>query len=71
MRPEAIKQAADAKPFIPFTIHLADGREAHVPARDFVAIHPNQRTVIVMTDEFVRLLDMTMITEITLSERAA
>ena len=69
MRPEAIKEAVHAQPFKPFTIHLADGREAHVPTPDFMSIHPKGRLVVVFTEAGgVRNLDMAMITEISYEE---
>jgi hypothetical protein len=37
---ETLQRALRAAPFIPFTLHLADGREFYVPHPDFVAYHP-------------------------------
>jgi hypothetical protein len=69
MRPEPIKDAAQAQPFKPFTIHLADGREARVPAPDFMSFHPKGRLVVIFTEAGgIRHLDMAMITEISFDE---
>jgi hypothetical protein len=69
MQPQAIKEAAHAQPFKPFTIHLADGREARVPAPDFMSIHPKGRLLVVFTETGgVRNIDMAMITEISFEQ---
>ena len=71
MRAENVKEAAHAQPFVPFTLHLADGRSATVPGPDCVAISPKGRTVIVWTeDDRQRIIDMTMITEIQMGQRS-
>ena len=36
-----------ARPFIPFTVLVADGRSFHVPHEDFISQAPSGRTVIV------------------------
>jgi hypothetical protein len=42
---ETIQRAFRAVPFVPFTLHLADGRSFHVPHTDFAAYHPRGRIV--------------------------
>jgi hypothetical protein len=37
---ENLRDAILTTPFIPFTIHLADGREIPVFARDFILLSP-------------------------------
>ena len=40
-----------AVPFVPFTIHLADGGQLRVPTMDHVAVAPVGRRVIVFRDD--------------------
>lgn len=44
---EQFRTTQRAQPFVPFTMHLADGRKHHVTHPDFVASHPQGRTVFV------------------------
>ena len=66
MRIETIREAIQAQPFKPFTLHLPGGRNAHVPTGDFVSIHPTTgRTVVVHTEAGgSRILDVGLVTEI-------
>ena len=40
-----------ATPFIPFAIHLSDGREFKVPTFEHMAIHPKGNRAIVFADD--------------------
>ena len=42
-----IRKLMHAVPFVPFTIHLADGRKYEIDHPDFVSSHPQGRTAIV------------------------
>jgi hypothetical protein len=44
---EQFRTTQRAQPFVPFTIHLADGRQYRIDHQDFVSSHPQGRTVIV------------------------
>jgi hypothetical protein len=46
-----IRRLLSARPFVPFTIHPADGVELHVPTVDHAAVSPNGRTVVVFFDD--------------------
>jgi hypothetical protein len=47
MKVAKLREVMHAAPFQPFTIHVADGRSAHVPHPDFIALMGNGRTAIV------------------------
>jgi hypothetical protein len=47
MDPAAIREAVRTRPFQPFRLRLADGRELNVPHPDLVAVAPNGRRVVV------------------------
>ena len=63
--PERIRQALDEKPFQPFTVRMADGNAYPVPARDFVSLAPNGRTLVIFGEAGkIKLLDSMLVTEI-------
>jgi hypothetical protein len=47
MRADDLREARRAQPFIPFTIHLADGRKFTVIHPDFLWVAPKGRFAIV------------------------
>jgi len=47
MQTDEIRTLLHSQPFVPFTIHLADGREMRVEHPDFVATAPEGNTIIV------------------------
>lgn len=61
---EKLRQALSAEPFRPFTILVADGREYHVPSREFVTVAPKaERTFVVAHgDEEYTILDLLLVT---------
>jgi hypothetical protein len=62
---QQLRAAHQAKPFRPFTIHMADGRSFHVPHPDFLSTSPSGRTVIVYQEnEDFSILDLLLLTEI-------
>jgi hypothetical protein len=64
---EQIRQAYDAKPFRPFVIHLADGREIPVHSREFMMAAPSGRTVVVMQpDDTLNIIDLLLVTDLEL-----
>ena len=46
-----IRERLKAQPFVPFSIHVADGREYRVPSPDHAHVHPNGKRVSVFTDD--------------------
>ena len=53
------------QPFRPFTIRMADGRAFDVGHRDFVAMSPTGRTVIVYQDnDNFSVLDLLLMSEL-------
>ena len=62
---EQMKKLYDAKPFQPFVIHLADGREIPVVHRDFIMAVPSGRILVVATsDDAVDLIDLLLVTDV-------
>ena len=65
MNIQQLREARQAVPFRPFTIHLSDGRSHPVPHRDYLSMSPGGRTVIVyLNEEAGSMLDSLMITEL-------
>ena len=46
-----IRQRLEAQPFVPFTVHVADGREYHVSTPDHAHVHPGGKRLSVYTDD--------------------
>jgi hypothetical protein len=65
MNKNTIKEAIESQPFQPFTVRMADGNAYPVPARDFVSLAPNGRTLIIFGEAGkIKLLDSMLVTEI-------
>ena len=65
MNKNTIKEAIESQPFHPFTVRMADGNAYPVPARDFVSLAPNGRTLVVFGEAGkIKLLDSLLVTEI-------
>jgi hypothetical protein len=58
-------QALDrAKPFQPFTLHIADGGEVNVKSPEFMSFSPSGRMITVNEpDDSVRFIDLLLVTE--------
>jgi hypothetical protein len=64
MNVETIRELDEVRPFQPFVLHLADGRNVKVDHPEFIAIAPDGDTVVVFkSGGGVRLLDTPLITE--------
>jgi hypothetical protein len=62
---ERIRGLYEAQPFRPFIIHLADGRQILVSHREFLALGPGGRTVIVyQPDESFNIVDLLLVTDL-------
>ena len=54
-----------AKPFQPFVIHLADGRNVTVKSPEFMAFSHSGRTIVVHEpDDSMRIVDLLLVTEL-------
>jgi hypothetical protein len=62
---EQLRAAYDAKPFRPFVIHLADGRELPVDHREFILTVPSGRTIVVcQPDDTLNIVDLLLVTDL-------
>ena len=62
---EQLRNLYNAKPFSPFIIHLADGRQVPVLSREFMASSPSGRTVVVyQPDESMNIIDLLLVTDL-------
>ena len=65
MTVEQVRRLYDAQPFRPFTMRLADGRELAVRHREFVALAPSGRTLLVyQPDDSFNVVDLFMVTDL-------
>ena len=65
MTADKLRRALRERPFRPFTLHLADGRNLRVHHPEFVAQDPTGRTAILyMPDGDYRIVDLLLVTEI-------
>jgi hypothetical protein len=65
MTTEQFRAMLHQQPFRPFTIRMADGRAFEVAHRDFVAMSPTGRTIIVYQhDENFSVLDLLLMSEL-------
>ena len=65
-----IRKLVRAVPFVPFTIHLADGRQVRVPTVDHVAVSPTGGRVIVFADDDTHdILSSLLISRITVDQQ--
>ncbi len=46
-----VRERLSAKPFVPFTIYVADGRSFRVPTPDHAHVHPNRSRVSIYTED--------------------
>ena len=46
-----IRLHLSAQPFIPFTVHVADGREYRIPTPDHAHVYPSGGRVSIYTDD--------------------
>jgi hypothetical protein len=62
---EQLRNVHQARPFRPFTPHLADGRAIHVAHSEFLSHSPAGRTIIVYgADDSLNILDLLLLTDI-------
>jgi hypothetical protein len=68
---EQLRAAYFARPFQPFVIHLADGREIPVPSPEFMMMVPSGRTIAVsQPDDTVNIIDLLLVTDLEIKPHA-
>ncbi len=71
MAVERIKELYEATPFLPFVLHLADGRAISVHHREFIATAPSGRTLVVFQpDDHMHIIDLLLVTDVELKPLA-
>ena len=51
-----------AQPFQPFTVHLADGRQFHVPHPELASMFPSGRKVVIaLPDDTFEVIDLFLV----------
>jgi len=59
---EQFRRTLLAQPFQPFTLQLSDGRQFHVPEREFASMSHSGRTVIVIQpDDSFEVIDLLLV----------
>jgi hypothetical protein len=62
---EQVRRAYRAEPFVPFVLHLADGRKIPVRERFFMALPPGSRTITVaVSDDAFDFIDARLVTDL-------
>lgn len=65
MTVEQLRKAHQARPFEPFTLRTADGREYPVAHNEFLSFSQSGRTVVVSTpDDSYEVLDLLLVTSL-------
>lgn len=64
MTKEQVAEAVRTTPFRPFAVRMADGSRYQVPSPDHVSLNPGGRILIVHADNYAKILDVALITEI-------
>ncbi|HEX5136337.1 MAG TPA: hypothetical protein VFY93_05150 [Planctomycetota bacterium] len=69
--PEQVRRAYRAEPFVPFVIHLADGRKFPVRERFFMVFPPGSRTIsVAVSDDAFDFIDARLVTDLTFRKGA-
>jgi hypothetical protein len=68
---EQVRDAMHRQPFLPFTVHLVDGRSILVKHPDFIAIPESPRgRNLTIHDKGLHLIDMGLVVEVHVPEPA-
>ncbi len=68
---DQIREAYDARPFLPFILHLADGREIAIRSREFMMPAPSGRTISVYQPEGrTNIIDLLLVTDLEFASRS-
>ena len=71
MTKDEIQARLEAKPFVPFVVRVAGGKDILVPSRDHAHIHPRGRTMHIFLDRGgSEIVDIALVSSI-FSEEAA
>ena len=69
---KVLRELHETRPFVPFTITLADGRKLTVPHNEFFSFFPSGRSAILTHgDESFTLIDLFMVTAVDMQKRNA
>lgn len=72
MTVDQLRQFHQARPFRPFSLHLADGQSVAVRHPEFLAQSPSGRTVIVYgRDDAFDVIDLTLVTRLEVGNGAS
>lgn len=67
---EQIRAAYQAQPFLPFIIHLVDGRNIPVQSREFISPAPSGRSLLVwQPDDSFNVIDLLLVTDLEFKAR--
>lgn len=62
---ERLRAVHQAQPFLPFTLHMSDGRSLKVTHPELLAVAPTGRyAVLILPDESTHFIDILLITDI-------
>ena len=65
-----LRELHETRPFVPFTLTLADGRKLTVPHNEFFSFFPSGRSVMLThADDSFTLIDLLMITAVDVKSR--
>lgn len=71
MTPQKVKELLNNLPFRPFHIYLPSGQSVAVPARDFAAISPSGRTLVILGEnESETVVDIMLIERVEMQPTA-
>ena len=71
MTVEQLRNLYTARPFLPFLIHMADGRHLAVQHSEFLAFSPSGRTIVVyLPDESFHVVDLLLETDLEVNTTA-
>lgn len=69
---EQLRNLYDARPFRPFVINWADGRQVPVQHREFIMSVPSGRTVVVaQPDDTLNIIDLLLVTDLEIKPSAS
>jgi hypothetical protein len=72
MTTEQLRKLHLARPFVPFTIRMADGRKFPIPHPDFLSISPSGRTAVCFDEDgAASIVDLLLMTELELSSTSS
>lgn len=68
---EQVRNLYSAQPFLPFVIHMADGRSIPVSSREFIMTVPSGRTLVVAeTEDRVHFIDLLLVTDLEVTSQS-